>query len=87
MIVSLLLWLIFGAFIGWCAGLIMNIRSSLFLRIVLGIVGSFVGGFVASLLGFGNLGGDFSFNIVNIAISVGGACLLIFIARALKIVK
>ena len=77
---SVFLWLIFGAFVGWLAGIIMESKKSLLRNIVLGISGSCVGGFVASLMGIGNIGG---FNIVNIVISVAGACLLIFSARIL----
>ena len=47
MLVSILLWLLFGAFIGWIAGIIMKSQSTLGRNIILGIVGSFVGGFVA----------------------------------------
>ena len=77
---SILLWLIFGALVGWLAGIIMESKKSLLRNIVLGISGSFVGGFVASLMGIGAIRG---FNIVNIVISVAGACLLIFVARIL----
>jgi len=78
---SILLWLLFGALVGWIAGIIMNTQnSSLLGNIILGIVGSMVGGYAASQLGFGNLGGDFSFDLVNIAIATGGACIIIFVA-------
>lgn len=87
MIISILLWLLFGALVGWLAGIIMKSKKSLLMNIICGIVGSFVGGFIASFLGFGELGGDFSFNPINVLIAVGGACVVIFIARALKIIK
>jgi len=87
MIIAVLLWLLFGALVGWLAGFIMKSKRSLLRNIILGIAGSFVGGFIASLLGFGNLGGGYSFDIFNILISVGGACLVIFIARKLKLTK
>ena len=85
MIITLLLWLLFGALVGWIASRIMGSSNSLVSSIFLGIIGSFVGGFIASLLGFGSFGGQFSFNLVNIIISVGGACLVIYLARVLKI--
>ena len=85
MLITILLWLLFGAVVGWLAGAIMKSKGSLLRNIILGIVGSIVGGFVASSLGFGTLGGDFSFNIANVLISIGGACLLILLARILKI--
>ena len=79
MLISLLLWLLFGALVGWIAGIIMKSKSSLLMNIIFGIIGSIVGGFIASLLGLGNLGGSFVFNIWNILISTAGACLVIFI--------
>lgn len=77
---GILSWLIFGALVGWLAGIIMESKRSTLRNIVLGISGSFVGGYVATLMGIGTVEG---FNIVNIVISVAGACLLIFIARIL----
>ena len=84
MIINILLLLLFGAVVGWLAGLIMKSKNSLFVNIILGIVGSLVGGFVASLLGFGSFTGNFSFNLVNVLISIGGACLVIFVVRLIR---
>jgi len=84
MLISILQWLLFGAVVGWLAGIIKKSPGSLGRNIILGIVGSFVGGFIASLLGFGDLGGDFSFNLMNILIAVGGSCLVIFLVGALQ---
>ena len=84
MLISLLLLALFGAVVGWIAGFIMKSKNGLLLNILLGIVGSIVGGFIASLLGFGSFGGDFSFDIINVAIAIGGACLVIFLVRILR---
>jgi len=84
MITTILLWLLFGAVVGWLAGMIMKSKGSLLRNIILGIVGSLFGGYIASLLGYGSLDAGFSFDIVNVLISVGGACLLIFLVRVLK---
>ena len=81
MIIQILLMLLFGAIIGWLAGIIMKSRKSLLCNIILGIVGSVVGGLIASFVGIG--GGL----IIELVISVAGACLVIFIARALKIIS
>ena len=77
---GIILWLVFGALVGWLASKVMNASFGLVVSIVLGIVGSVVGGWVASLIGIGKPDG---FNIGNILISVGGACLVVFAARKL----
>jgi len=89
MIIQILLFLLFGAVVGWLASIIMKSRKSLIMTIILGIVGAFVGGIVATLVQGGGLdfSADFSFSLVNVLISVAGACLLVFVARKLKILK
>ena len=44
--------LIMGALVGWIAGKLMDAEGSLLRNILIGIVGSAVGGAVFSLLGF-----------------------------------
>ena len=90
MIINLLLWILFGAVIGWVAGLIMKTKKGLVARIVVGILGALLGGFIASVLpidALGGLGGTFQLSIGNILVCIGGAVLVIIIARALKILK
>jgi len=84
---NIILWVVFGAIIGWVAGIIMKSKYKLLWDIIFGIVGAFVGGFIASLLGFGSIGGAFEFNVIGILISIGGACLVIALAKVLKIGK
>ena len=91
MLTALLIWLFalmllggfFGALVGWIAGKIMKRPGGCFSNILLGVIGSVVGGFVANLLGYGHLDAGMRFTVPNLAISVAGACLVIFIARAL----
>ncbi|MDR3238018.1 MAG: GlsB/YeaQ/YmgE family stress response membrane protein, partial [Spirochaetia bacterium] len=45
-LISIIIWLIIGAFVGWLAGLIMKSEGGLLYNIILGIVGSAVGGFI-----------------------------------------
>ena len=80
-LVSILIWLLMGAFIGWLAAMIMGVKKSLILTIVVGIVGSFVGGFVGGQLG---LGGGW---VIDIIFAVGGACIVIFVLRALRLLR
>lgn len=77
-IVSLLIWIALGALAGWIASLIMGSGLSLLWCIIIGILGSVIGGFVANLLGIG--GGT----LVNFIIAVVGACLLLLIVRLLR---
>ncbi|MCL2170946.1 MAG: GlsB/YeaQ/YmgE family stress response membrane protein [Defluviitaleaceae bacterium] len=80
-ILSFLVWLAIGGVIGWLAGIIMKSSGSILVNILIGIVGGFVGGFISGILGIG--GGWF----IGILFSIGGACLVIIVARALKIIK
>jgi len=81
---DILITLIIGGVIGWVASLIMktDAQMGIVANVVVGIVGSFLGFWLAGLLGIGAGGA-----IVRWAIAIGGAVLLIVILRALKIVK
>ena len=79
---NLLLWLILGAISGWLAGLIMGDQRRGWLgNIVVGVLGSALGGFVASLLGFGGVDG---FNLYSLLVAVAGACLLLWIYNLIQ---
>lgn len=78
-------WLIFGAVAGWLASLIMKTNRSqgLLTDIIVGIVGAFIGGFIATqLLGI-NVGDPNSvFNITALLVAVVGAVILLAIVKA-----
>ena len=80
---DIIITLIVGGVVGWLASLIMktDAQMGIIANVVVGIVGSFLGFWIAGQLGVG--GGQ----IVRWLIAVGGAVLLIFILKALKIVK
>lgn len=80
---NILLWLVFGALAGWLASIIMakNSQMGAGANILFGILGSVVGGFLASLLGIGSITG---FNIGSMLIAIAGACLCLFIANMFK---
>ena len=82
-IVSIIIWLVLGAIIGWLAGIIMKSGGGLLNNIILGIVGSAVGGFIAKLLGIG-LGKKLfglPLSLPGLLISIAGACLVIFLFK------
>lgn len=74
-VLSIIVYLAIGALIGWIAQKLMKGKSSLIVYIIIGIVGSALGGWLAGIIG---LGGGI---LVQILISIGGACLLIFLFR------
>ena len=77
---NLLFLVIFGAIVGWLASVLMktNAQQGFILDVVVGIVGSVLGGVVMSFLGMPGVTG---FNIYSIAVGVIGAILLIAISR------
>lgn len=77
---SLILWIIFGALVGWVASLIMRTdeEQGAIANIVIGILGAVVGGFLAEwLIGTGVTG----FNLVSFIVALLGALLLIGIYK------
>jgi uncharacterized membrane protein YeaQ/YmgE (transglycosylase-associated protein family) len=80
---NIIITLIIGGIVGWLGSLIMktNAQMGLIANIVVGIVGSFLGFWIAQRLGLG--GGP----IVGWLIAIGGAVLLIVILKALGIFK
>jgi uncharacterized membrane protein YeaQ/YmgE (transglycosylase-associated protein family) len=82
---DLLIALVIGGVIGWLASIVMktNAQMGLIANIVVGIVGSILGTWLATdVLGIG--GGS---QVVGWLIGLGGAILLIVILKALGIFK
>lgn len=83
-LMGLLIALAIGGLIGWVASLVMKTdgQMGLLANVIVGVVGSALGHFLAGALGIA-AGGQ----IGSILVSIGGAVLLIVILRALKIMK
>jgi uncharacterized membrane protein YeaQ/YmgE (transglycosylase-associated protein family) len=79
----ILLWLLFGAVVGWLASIVMNRNHNMGLlaNIIIGLVGSALGMWLMSIFGFGAVD---SFSIPGLLVSVGGAAILIAIISSLK---
>ncbi len=77
--IGLIMTIILGGLAGWIAEKVMKFDTGLLMNIVLGIGGALVGNFILRALGlaFGGL-------IGQLIVAVAGACLLIFIYRAIK---
>ena len=76
--------LIIGGIVGWLASIVMktNAQMGMIANVLVGIVGSFIGAWLAGVLGIGAQGGFLGF-----LVSIAGAVLLIFLLRALGIFK
>lgn len=76
--------IVIGALIGWVAGAIMKTggQMGLIANIVVGIVGAMIGHFLAPMVGIG------ATNLIgSLAVSLGGAVLLIIVLRALGVFR
>ncbi len=77
---NLIIFLVIGALAGWLAGVIMKGGGfGLIGDIVVGVLGSFLGGWLLPKLGL-SIGGDFGGFIT----AVIGAVILLFIVRLIK---
>jgi uncharacterized membrane protein YeaQ/YmgE (transglycosylase-associated protein family) len=76
-------WILMGLIVGLLAKWIMpgDDPGGIFLTILLGIAGAFVGGFIGTTLGLGSVTG---FNLGSLALAVGGALLLLWGHRRLR---
>lgn len=80
---SIVLWIVFGAIVGWLASIIMktNGQQSLLLDIVVGIVGAVLGGWIMTALGQPSSGG---FNFYSFVVALIGAVVLLAIVKAIR---
>ena len=82
--VSFLGTLLIGAIAGWIAEKVTASRMGLLMNIILGIVGSYIGAFVADALGL-QLGGVYQgWFWGNLIVSAAGAILLIWVVRLVR---
>ena len=81
---DLIITLVIGGVVGWLASIVMktNAQMGLIANIVVGIVGSFLGFWLAGMLGLAAAG-----SIARWLVAVAGAAILIVILRALGIFK
>lgn len=70
--------LIIGGIVGWLASIVMktNAQMGMIANVLVGVVGSMLGYWLAGLIGIAPTGG-----IIRFVIAIAGAALLIFILR------
>ena len=71
--------LVVGLIAGWLASLVMKTKTSIWMDLLMGIIGGFVGGWLSSLLLGGNLMSGINFTSIIVALI--GAIVVIAIYR------
>jgi uncharacterized membrane protein YeaQ/YmgE (transglycosylase-associated protein family) len=83
LIIEIIIWIIFGGVIGWAAAQLTAAQNSpLWLDVVIGIAGAFLGG-LAVKLSTGQWYG-FGLNLTSIMLALAGAIVLIVIYRLIR---
>ena len=74
---NIIIWLIVGGIIGWLASIIMKRdgQQGIFLNVVVGIIGGFLGGWLLPMLGLG-MGGTLGFLVTAF---IGAVVLLLIV--------
>lgn len=83
---NFIIWIVLGGVIGWLASLIMktDAQQGVFLNIVVGVVGAFLGGLIiAPLIGTGTINQN-DFSIASIGVSLIGAVVLLAIVNLIR---
>jgi len=81
-VINLILWLLFGALVGWLASLVMrtDAQQGAILNIVVGIIGALIGGF---LFGANTINGS-DFSLSALLVSFVGAVILLAIVNLVR---
>ncbi len=78
---SILIYIIFGALVGWVASMIMGGANGLLIDIIVGMIGASLGGWIMDYFGKSGVTG---FNIYSFLVALLGAVVLIAVVRALR---
>ena len=80
---GIILWIVFGALVGWIASMIMktDAEQGAGLNIIVGIVGAMLGGWIMSIVGKSGVNG---FNLYSFLVALLGAVVLIAIVKAIR---
>ena len=76
-------WIVMGLLAGALAKWIMPGKDpgGIIVTMLIGIAGAFVGGYIGTLVGLGSVSG---FDLVSLALAIGGALVLLYGYRLLK---
>ena len=88
---NILLWIVFGAIIGWLASAIVGVGSNLIIDILVGIAGAYIGGWIMNRAGHSagpagqpsmNIEGEFNWRSFLVALL--GAVVLLALVKILS---
>jgi uncharacterized membrane protein YeaQ/YmgE (transglycosylase-associated protein family) len=83
---NFIIWIVVGGIIGWLASMVMrtDAQQGLFLNIVVGIVGAFLGGWLlAPMFGTGTINQN-DFSLMSLFVSFLGAVVLLMIVNLFR---
>ena len=83
---NFIIWIVIGGILGWLASMVMrtDAQQGIFLNIVVGIVGAFLGGWLLSpLFGTGTINAD-DFSLMSLLVSFLGAVILLAIVNLIR---
>ncbi|MGE5298310.1 MAG: GlsB/YeaQ/YmgE family stress response membrane protein [Acidobacteriaceae bacterium] len=80
---NIILWIVFGGIVGWLASIIMRTDAEMGIgaNIIVGILGSLLGGWIATLFGGPTVSG---FNLPSFLVAILGAVVLLAIVRGFR---
>lgn len=80
---ELIAFLVLGGIAGWVASLIMGTDGSqgVFLNVVVGVIGAFIGGMLFNAFGSSGVSG---FNIYSLVVATLGAIVLLWLVRLFR---
>ena len=80
---GIILWIIFGAIVGWIASKIMgtDAQQGVGMNVIVGIIGAVIGGWIMSFFGETPVTG---FDLYSFLVAILGAVVLIAIVRAVR---
>lgn len=81
---NILIWLVVGGLIGWAASTVMRTPEGILLNVVVGIVGSALGGwFLSPLVGVSTINQG-NFSLPSLLVSFLGAVVLLVIVNLIR---
>lgn len=80
---GIIYWILMGLVVGVLARILMpgKDKMGIIITILLGVAGAFLGGFIGTRLGVGDVTG---FNLVSLLLATGGAVLILLLYRIIR---